>query len=371
MLIDLSIEAVKAIIVVVMVLNLAGILLWVERKGSALIQDRIGANRASITGLGKRMGLPNFGLVNTLLADPLKLFTKEDFVPEGADRFLHGLAPFLALFPVIITFAVVPFGDVVQIGSRTIALQAANINAAALYILATIGIGVYGVALGGWSSNNRWALLGGVRASAQMISYEVGLGLAVIAIVMTYGTLDLQAMCRLRGGVWFGFLPRWGICLQPVAFLILLTAGMAESKRVPFDLPEGESELVAGYFTEYSGGKQAVFMMTDFAEVLLVSVLIVTFFFGGWQVPWLARDGFHFPGGAHFGLPNLVVALFEFVAFWVKVVIFSLFQILIRWTLPRFRYDQLMRLGWKGLVPLGLFNVLLTAFVVVATGSAH
>jgi NADH-quinone oxidoreductase subunit H len=370
-LIDLLIEAVKAIIVVVMVLNLTGLLLWVERKGSALIQDRIGANRASITGLGKRMGLPNFGLVNTLIADPLKLFTKEDFVPDGADKFLHALAPFLALFPVIITFAVVPFGDVVQIGSRTITLQAANINAAALYILATIGIGVYGVALGGWSSNNRWALLGGIRATAQMISYEIGLGLAIIAIVMTYGTLDLQAMCRAQGGVWFGFLPRWGICLQPVAFLILLTAGMAESKRVPFDLPEGESELVAGYFTEYSGGKQAVFMMTDFAEIVLVAVLITVFFFGGWQVPWLYRDGFHFPGGAHLWVPQLLVAILGLVAFMIKTIAFCWLQILIRWTLPRFRYDQLMRLGWKGLVPLGLANIVVTAIVVVLASGAH
>jgi NADH-quinone oxidoreductase subunit H len=370
-LIDLLIEAIKAIVVVVLVLNLAGVLLWFERKGSALIQDRIGANRASITGLGKRMGLPNLGLVNTLIADPLKLFTKEDFVPEGADKLLHGLAPFLALFPVIITFAVVPFGDVVRIGSRTITLQAANINAAALYILATIGIGVYGVALGGWSSNNRWALLGGIRATAQMISYEIGLGLAIISVVMTYGTLDLQAMCHAQGGVWFGFLPRWGICLQPVAFLILLTAGMAESKRVPFDLPEGESELVAGYFTEYSGGKQAVFMMTDFAEIVLVAVLITVFFFGGWQVPWLYRDGFHFPGGAHLLLPQLLVAILGVVAFMIKTILFCWLQILIRWTLPRFRYDQLMRLGWKGLVPLGLANVVVTAIVVVLASGAY
>jgi NADH-quinone oxidoreductase subunit H len=370
-LIDLLIGAIKATIVVVMVLNLAGILLWVERKGSALIQDRIGANRASITGLGKRMGLPNLGLVNTLLADPLKLFTKEDFVPDGADKFLHALAPFLALFPVVITFAVVPFGDVVQIGSRTITLQAANINAGALYILATIGIGVYGVALGGWASNNRWALLGGIRASAQMISYEIGLGLAIISVVMTYGTLDLQAMCHAQGGVWFGFLPRWGICLQPVAFLMLLTAGMAESKRVPFDLPEGESELVAGYFTEYSGGKQAVFMMTDFAEIVLVAVLITVFFFGGWQVPWLYRDGFHFPGGAHLWLPQLLVAILGVVSFMIKTIVFCWLQILIRWTLPRLRYDQLMRLGWKGLVPLGLANVVVTAIVVVLVSGAH
>jgi NADH-quinone oxidoreductase subunit H len=370
-LIDLLIEAIKAIIVVVMVLNLAGVLLWFERKGSALIQDRIGANRASITGLGQRIGLPNLGFVNTLIADPLKLFTKEDFVPEGADKFLHGLAPFLALFPVIITFAVVPFGDVVKIGSRTITLQAADVSSAALYILATIGIGVYGVALGGWASNNRWALLGGVRATAQMISYEIGLGLAIISVVMTYGTLDLQVMCHAQGGVWFGFLPRWGICLQPIAFLMLLIAGMAESKRVPFDLPEGESELVAGYFTEYSGGKQAVFMMTDFAEIVLVAVLITVFFFGGWQVPWLYRDGFHFPGGIHLGLPQLLVAILGLVAFMIKTIVFCWLQILIRWTLPRFRYDQLMRLGWKGLVPLGLANVVVTAIVIVLASGAH
>jgi len=366
--IELVIGAVKAIVIVLLVLGLTTLMLWFERKGAALIQDRIGANRADIFGIGKRLGLPNFGIINTVLADPIKMFTKEDFVPDGADRFLHGLAPFLALFPVLVTFAVAPMGDILQIGSRTIDLQPANLNVAALYVLATIGIGVYGIALGGWASNNRWALLGGIRASAQMISYEIAMSLAIIAVVVSYGTLDLQQMCRTQGGVWFGFLPRWGILLQPVSFLILLISGMAESKRVPFDLPEGESELVAGYFTEYSGGKQAVFMMTDFAEVLLVSVLIVTFFFGGWQVPWLYRDGFHFPGGAHLGLPNLAVALLEFVAFWVKVIVFCCLQILIRWTLPRLRYDQLMRLGWKGLVPLGLLNLVVTAFVVVAAG---
>jgi NADH-quinone oxidoreductase subunit H len=369
--IDLLIEAVKAIVVVVVALNISAILLWIERKGSALIQDRIGANRADITGFGKRLGLPNFGVVNTLIADPLKLFTKEDFVPDGADKFLHALAPFLALFPVLITFAVVPFGDVVKIGSRTITLQAADINVGALYILASIGIGVYGIALGGWASNNRWALLGGIRASAQMISYEIGLGLAIISVVMTYGTLDLQAMCHAQGGVWFGFLPRWGICLQPVAFLMLLTAGMAESKRVPFDMPEGESELVAGYFTEYSGGKQAVFMMTDFAEIVLVAVLITVFFFGGWQVPWLYRDGFHFPGGAYLALPQILVAILGVIAFMIKTIIFCWLQILIRWTLPRFRYDQLMSLGWKGLVPIGLANVVVTALVVVLASGAR
>ncbi len=371
MLIELVIAAIKSIVVLVMVLNLALILLWFERKGSALIHDRIGANRAAITGLGARMGIPNLGFINTALADPIKLFTKEDIVPDGADRFLHALGPFLALFPVLITFVVIPFGDTLRIGGRTINLQAADLNVGLLYVLATIGIGVYGLALGGWASNNRWALLGAIRATAQMISYELALGLAIIAVVMTYGTLDLQQIVRGQGGVWFGWLPRWGVLLQPVAFVMLLTAGMAESKRVPFDLPESESELIAGYFTEYSGGKQAAFMLTDFAEIILVAALATTLFFGGWQVPYLYPDGFHFPGGLSVALPNLVVALLGVVAFMIKVVAFCWLQILIRFTLPRFRYDQLMRLGWKGLVPLGLLNLLATAFVIVAFGGPH
>src|SRR5215471_11449450 len=344
-LIDLVIGALKAIVIILLVLNLTGVLLWFERKGAALIQDRIGANRAAVLGVGRRLGLPNLGLVNTLMADPLKLFTKEDFVPEGADHFLHGLAPFLALFPILIAFAVVPIGDVLRIGSQSINLQAAHLDVAALYLLAALGISVYGLALGGWASNSRWSLLGGIRASAQMISYELALGLAFLSVIVTYGTLDLQEISHAQGGVWFGWLPRWGIFIQPVSFLLLLTAGMAESKRVPFDVPEAESELVAGYFTEYSGGKQAVFMMTDFAEVVLTSVLVTLFFFGGWQMPWLYPDGFHFPGphGAFLHLPNYVVAILQIVSFWLKTIFFCCFQILVRWTLPRFRYDQLMQ----------------------------
>jgi NADH-quinone oxidoreductase subunit H len=372
-LIDLVIGTVKAIVIILLALNLTALLLWFERKGSALIQDRIGANRAAVFGLGRRLGLPNLGLISTLIADPLKLFTKEDFVPEGADYFLHALAPFLALFPILITFAVVPIGDVLKIGPHTINLQAAHLDVAALYLLAAIGISVYGLALGGWASNNRWSLLGGIRASAQMISYELALGLAFLSVIVTYGTLDLQQICRIQGGVWFGWLPRWGILVQPVSFLLLLTAGMAESKRVPFDVPEAESELVAGYFTEYSGGKQAVFMMTDFAEVVLTAVLITLFFFGGWQVPWLYRDGFHFPGphGAFLPLPNYAVAILQIVFFWAKTVVFCAFQILVRWTLPRFRYDQLMQFGWKGLVPVGLLNLMVTALVVVLLGAKY
>jgi NADH-quinone oxidoreductase subunit H len=369
--IELIAGAVKAILMIVLGLNLSLFLLYFERKGSALIQDRIGSNRVTITGLGKRMGMPNLGIINTTIADPVKMFTKEDFIPDGADKFLHTLAPFLALFPVMITFVVIPFGDTISIAGHHIGLEAANLNAGALYLLATLGLGVYGVALAGWASNSRWSLLGGIRATAQMISYELAMGLAIVSVIMTFGTLNLQEIVRGQSGVWFGFLPRWGIFMQPLAFILLLVAGAAESKRIPFDLPEGESELIQGYFTEYSGGKQAVFMLTDFAEQALLAMLITTFFLGGWQVPWLMRDGFHLPGGTFLAVPALAVSILGIVAFLVKVVALCIFLGLVRWTLPRFRYDQLMRLGWKGLVPLGLFNVLLTAFVVVATGSVH
>jgi NADH-quinone oxidoreductase subunit H len=369
--VELIAGAIKAILMIFIGLQLAIFLLYFERKGSALIQDRIGSNRASITGLGKRLGLPNLGIINTLIADPVKLFTKEDFIPDGADKFLHTLAPFLALFPVMITFVIIPFGDTISIGGRVFDLHATNLNAGALYLLATLGLGVYGVAIAGWASNNRWSLLGGIRATAQMISYELAMGLAIVSVVMTFGTLNLQEIVRGQGGVWFGFLPRWGIFMQPLAFILLLTAGAAESKRVPFDLPESESELILGYFTEYSGGKQAVFMLTDLAEQALIAMLLTTFFLGGWQVPWLMRDGFHFPGGGFLSVPALAVSLLGIVAFLVKVLALCIFLGLVRWTLPRFRYDQLMKLGWKGLVPLGLFNVMVTAFVIVATGSVQ
>lgn len=346
-------------------LNLSVILLWVERKGSALIQDRIGANRANIFG-----GiLPfNLGLVNTLIADPIKMFTKEDVIPAGADRLLHFFGPFLAVFPILVTFAAIPFGDVLVIGDRTINLQVADLDVGILYVLAMSGLSVYGIVLGGWAANSRWSLLGAIRGSAQMISYEIALGLGLIGAIMTYGTLDLQAIARAQGALIWGVIPAWGILYQPLGFLIFLVAGIAESKRVPFDLPEGESELTSGYFTEYSGSKQATFMLSDFAEIVVVSALATTLFFGAWQVPYLARDGFHFPGGLALHLPQLVVAVLQMASFVLKVFVLCCFQILVRWSLPRYRYDQLMDLGWKRLLPIALLNVLVTAIVIVAVG---
>jgi NADH-quinone oxidoreductase subunit H len=361
--VEAGIATLKALVVILMVLNLAGILGWIERKGSALIQDRIGANRASI------FGFAGAGLVNTLMADPLKFLTKEDIIPRGADRLLHTLAPCIHLFPAMVTFAVIPFGDVLKIGDRVINLQVASLDVGVLYVLAMTSLGVYGVVLGGWASNNRFSLLGGIRGSAQMISYEIAMALAIVAVVLTYGSLDLQVMARAQGGLALGFLPAWGILYQPVAFLIFLCAGIAESKRVPFDLPESESEIISGYFTEYSGIKHLMFFMTDFVEVAIVSGLAATFFFGGWQVPYLAASGFVFPGGAAIGLPHLVVVVLQLASFTFKVVFFCWLQIMIRWTLPRFRYDQLMRFGWLGLLPIALLNVVVTAVLILAFGS--
>ncbi len=359
MAVDVAITAAKALFIVLLVVQVMGLGVFFERKVSALIQDRIGANRAAI------LGVAALGLVNTLVADPVKFLLKEDVVPAGTDRLLHFLAPVLSVVPVLVTFAVVPFGDVLRIGDRTIELQAAPLNVGILYVLAMVSLAVYGVVLAGWASNNRWSLLGGIRGSAQMISYEIAMGLALIGVVVTYGTLDLQEIARAQGTLLWGWLPAWGILYQPIAFVIFMTAGVAESKRIPFDLPESESELVAGYFTEYSGPKHLMFMMADFVEVVLVAALVTTLFFGGWQVPWLARAGFQFPGGATIGLPSWVVAVLQITSFALKLVVFTWLQIVVRWTLPRFRYDQLMRLGWQGLLPLSLANVVVSALVVL------
>ena len=359
MAVDVAIAAAKALFIVLLVLQVMGLGVFFERKVSALIQDRIGANRAAI------FGFAGLGIVNTLVADPIKFLLKEDVVPAGSDRLLHYLAPILSVVPVLVTFAVIPFGDVLEVGGRIVNLQAAQLSIGILYVLAMVSLGVYGVVLAGWASNSRWSLLGSIRGSAQMISYEIAMGLALVGVVLTYNTLDLQEMARAQGQLLWGWVPAWGILYQPVAFVIFMTAGIAESKRIPFDLPESESELVSGYFTEYSGPKHLMFMMSDFVEVVLVAALVTTLFFGGWQVPWLLRDGFHFPWGGAVALPSLAVAALQVTAFALKLIFFTWLQIVIRWTLPRFRYDQLMRLGWQGLLPLSLANVVVSALVIV------
>jgi NADH-quinone oxidoreductase subunit H len=353
--IDVAVKVAVVAFVFFGVLNLAAVHTWLERKQSAIIQDRIGANRASIYGW-RMMGLFH------PLADTIKMFTKEDIVPAGADKILHTLAPAFSVFFALVAFAGIPFGDRLILGDRVIELQIAKIDAALLYIFAMLSLGVYGVILAGFASRNNYALLGGLRATAQMISYEIALGIAIVGIVMVYGTMDLQELVRAQGATLGGWIPMWGIVVQPVAFFIFLTAALAETKRGPFDLPEGESEII-GYFVEYSGMKFGMFFLADFLETILVACLATTLFFGGWQVPFLMPDGFHFPWGATLPVSHWIYVLLGVASFSIKVAVFCLVFMQIRWTLPRFRYDQLMRLGWLGLFPIAVVNVLVTALV--------
>ena len=353
MLTEIGIKAILAVIMLMGALNLAGLLTWVERKQSAVIQDRIGANRATI------FGIRILGLFHPL-ADVLKMLTKEDFVPEGADRVLYTLAPFLSVFFAIPAFAAIPFGDMIQIGDRIISLQVANLPLGVLYIFAMMSMGVYGVVLAGISSNNNYSFLGGLRPASQRISYEVTMGIAMMGVVMVYESMNLQQIVRAQGAYLWQVIPKWGVVVQPLGAILFFVAAMAETKRIPFDLPEGESEII-GYFVEYSGMKFGMFFLTDFLETVLLASMMTTLFFGGWQIPFLCPHGFFFPGAHLIPVPNLWVVLLGVAAFTLKVVFFCWLLMTIRWTLPRFRYDQLMRLGWKMILPLSLINIVVTA----------
>jgi NADH-quinone oxidoreductase subunit H len=353
--IDILIILAKIVFAMMWFLVLALYLTWAERKESAVMQDRIGANRANIW---------KFRIIGLFqpFADAVKMFFKEDFTPVFSRRFIHNLAPFLSFFFVLVTIAVVPFGDVLRIGGREIKLQVIDINVGLLFIIAMLSMSIYGVILSGWASNSRWTLMGGLRGAAQLVSYEIALGLSIIGLIMVFPSFSLSNLAHYQGELLFGWLPKWGIIFQPLGFIIFLFAAVAESERVPFDLPEGESEII-GFFTEYSGLKWGLYMFTDFMKVLIVACLLTTLFFGGWQVPWLFADGFHFPWGGQWLLPHGVVVALQVLSFNLKVFFFCWFQILVRWTYPRFRYDQLMDLGWKLLIPLSLFNIVATAII--------
>ncbi len=346
----------KLVFVFGFVFNLAALLTWMERKQSALMQDRLGANRATVFGF-RAMGLFH------IIADSLKMFLKEDFVPPFSNRFLHAAAPFVSAFCALAAFACIPFGDTLTVGGETIVLQAVPVDAGLLFILAFLAFGIYGVFLAGVASRNKYSLLGALRGAAQALSYEVCLGLSLVGPLLVYGTLDLRGAVAAQSGLVLGFFPLWGIVLQPVAFLVFLSAGMAESKRVPFDLPEGESEII-GYFVEYSSMRFGMFFLTDFIEVILVSALATHFFLGGWLVPWLGAAGFEFPWGGSLALPGWLVSVAQVGAYAFKVFFLCWLQLTLRWTLPRFRYDQMMDLCWKMLLPVALANILVTAFVV-------
>jgi NADH-quinone oxidoreductase subunit H len=341
----------------------------------------------------ERVGLRLAGLLHPA-ADGLKMVFKEDFVPPNADRFLHGLAPFVSFFPALVLLAVVPFGDTLCLAPNAagqldwtsllsplaavpaegvcavgaVPLQVVQLNVGLLYVFALGGTGIVGAALAGWSSDNKFSLLGGLRAASQMVSYEVTLGLTLIGALMIYGTLRFDEMVAWQAR------NAWGIFVQPVAAVLFFTAAIAESKRTPFDLPEGESEIVAGYFTEYSGMKFAMFFFSEYVAIVTVAALMTTVFFGGWSVPFLDRDGIRVVVGdtvvARQALSHLVVIGIGVVAFVTKTVLLCVLQLAIRWTLPRLRYDHLMRLGWRIILPASLVNVLLTGVVLLAIQGA-
>lgn len=348
------------------VLNFAGLLTWVERKQSAVMQDRLGANRARIHFKSPFLAPINWILapLNMLglfhsLADAMKMFLKEDFIPKGADKILYNLAPMISVIFALLAFTCIPFGNVWNVGGRAVNLQVADLNAGILFVFAMMSLGVYGVILAGFSSNSNYAYLGGMRAASQMLSYEITMGISLMGVVLSYGTLSLQEIVHAQSRV-------WGIFIQPVAFILFMVAALAETKRVPFDLPEGESEII-GYFVEYSGMKFGMFFLTDLVETVLVAGLMTTFFLGGWQVPFLEPDGFHLPW-AFVALPHIAVVFLGITSFFLKVIFFNWLFMAIRWTLPRFRYDQLMNLGWKVLFPASLANALVTSVCVVMWG---
>jgi NADH-quinone oxidoreductase subunit H len=314
-----------------------------ERRVSAFIQERVGPNRVGFQGI-----LQPF-------ADVAKLIMKEDIVPHQANRFIHDLAPIISIGVALSTFAIIPFGNTIELFGREIKLIIADVDIGILYLLALTSIGVYGVSLAGWSSNSKYSLLGGLRSSAQLISYELSMGLSLIGVLMISGTLRLDQIVLQQTDYWWNFLPKWNIFLQPVGFITFIIAAFAETNRLPFDLPEAEPELVGGYHTEYTGMKFGLFFLAEYANVITSSAVSVTLFFGGW----------HLPMAETWGLSPLILSIVQMMTFLVKVILFVLFFIVVRWTIPRFRYDQLMRIGWKVMLPLAIANFLITGIVIL------
>jgi len=312
-----------------------------ERKFAAFLQDRIGPNRAG-----------PFGLLQPL-ADGLKMFMKEEFIPAASNKWLFILGPSIAMLTALMTGVVVPWGRPLEINGEVYALQIADINIGILYVFGVVSIGVYGIMIGGWASNNKYALLGSLRASSQMISYEIAMGMSIIAVIMMTGTLSLSETVTSQGAV-------WNVFYQPLGFLIFLICAFAETNRAPFDLPESETELVGGYHTEYSSMKLGFYLFAEYVNMFISSAIISTIYFGGYNYPgmeWVSEQ-----------VGPILATIISVFVFLIKVFFFIMVFMWVRWTLPRFRYDQLMNLGWKILLPLSLANILLTGLVMYAFG---
>lgn len=310
-----------------------------ERKFAGFFQDRVGPNRAGPWGILQP------------LADGIKLFTKEEIIPTHAGKFLFILGPSLSMVTACITTAVVPWGPDLELFGRKVALQVADINVGILYVFGVVSLGVYGIMIGGWASNNKFSLLGAIRAASQNISYEIAMGLSIIALLMMTGTLSLREISEQQSGM------SWNVFYQPVGFLIFLICAFAECNRTPFDLPECETELVGGHHTEYSSMKLGFYLFSEYINMFASSAIISTLYFGGYNFPFMSM----------IANPNLVAVL-GVIAFFMKIFFFIFFFIWVRWTIPRFRYDQLMKLGWRILIPLAIANIAITGIVILIKG---
>ena len=341
----------KMAFVLLLILQGVPVLIWLERKISAFIQGRVGPNRTAVFGV-------KAGGFFQPVADAIKLFFKEDITPRMVDRFLYFVAPIMVFVPPVLAFAVIPFGH--RIGDEH--LQIANLPIGVLFAMSVMSIGVYGIAFGGWASHSKYSLLGGLRSSAQMISYELTLGLSILLAIMLSGSVDLrEVVLRQAHHGWnvFGGGNGWLAPFGIVGAVLFYAASLAENNRLPFDLPECEAELVAGYHTEYSSMKYAMFMLSEYAAMITMSALLVTLYFGGWHFRGITDPADH----------SLLGGVLSHVVFASKMGVILLTTIWIRWTLPRFRYDQLMNLGWKGLIPVSLANLAIVAVIEVVTNS--
>ncbi len=340
--VDIMIATAKVAVVVGVLMTGAALSILAERRFSGFIQDRLGPNRVGPQGLLQP------------LADLFKLIFKEDLIIARGDKVVFVLAPAIILIPAFLLFGVIPFGDRIVIVGREIVLQIANLDFGILYIFAISSLGVYGIVLGAWASNNKYSLFGGLRASAQMISYELTLGMSVIGLVLAAGSLKLPNIVTQQHTMYFGIIPGWNLFLHPLAFFLFVTAAFAETNRLPFDLAEAEQELVAGYHAEYSSMKFSLFLLAEYMNLVTMSALISTLFLGGWHLPWIEN----------IPMPDGLLQLLQILAFTTKTVFFIVVFIWVRWTLPRFKYNQLMSIGWKILLPLAIINALVSGIVI-------
>src|SRR6202012_2638950 len=329
---DILIKFALIVIIFLISLVVAMYSTYAERKLAAFFQDRVGPNRAG-----------PFGILQPL-ADGAKMFMKEEIIPANSNKFLFIVGPSLAIMTACIGSAVIPWGETLPIGGHRIPLQVTDINVGILYIFGVVSLGVYGIMIGGWASNNKYSLIGSIRAASQNISYEIAMGLSIIALLMTTGTLSLKEIAQQQHG-W-----HWNIVSQPLGFLIFIICAFAETNRAPFDLPECETELVGGYHTEYSSMKLGFYLFAEYINMFISSAVMATLYFGGYNMPFIH----------HFGFSENLITILGVIFLFIKIFAFIFFFMWVRWTIPRFRYDQLMDLGWKVLIPLAITNIVLT-----------